>query len=76
MGNLVTLFFSHQPTAVTCGELQDPENGRVSINSDIFDSLALYTCDSGYMISGEVLRRCQANAMWSGEAPMCPRMLC
>ena len=37
-------------------------------------SFAVYTCESGYQLSGERIRTCQSDQTWSGEAPTCTRM--
>lgn len=60
-------------TAVRCGVLEDPENGAVSLNSVEFGAFAFYFCNTGYNITGEPLRQCLANELWSGEVPTCPR---
>ena len=55
-------------TAVDCGPLSDPLNGSVK---SAFESIAIYTCDTGYVLDGADTRICQANGMWSGTEPSC-----
>eukprot|EP00118_Oscarella_pearsei_P023342 m.278886 g.278886 ORF g.278886 m.278886 type:complete len:1499 (+) comp40615_c0_seq6:5702-10198(+) len=50
-----------------CPKLTAPANGQVYI----YGSDALYSCDYGFTISGNVVRKCQANHQWSGNAPKC-----
>ena len=33
----------------------------------------MYTCITGYVISGESTRTCQADSTWSGSPPTCER---
>ena len=37
-------------------------------------SNAIYTCNSGYQLSGERIRTCMSNGNWSGQEPTCLRM--
>ena len=56
---------------VDCGDLFDPTNGGVSVNSTTFNSTATYTCDSGYSLVGDTTRICLASGLWSGIVPNC-----
>ena len=66
-------------TAVDCGSLPHPVNGRVNHNAGTtFGRTAFYTCNTGYILVGGSTRTCQATGatgMWSGSAPTCQRML-
>ena len=59
--------------AGVCEDLPDPTSGTVSISdsSRLSGTLATYTCNAGYMLSGDAQRTCQASGMWSGTAPVC-----
>ena len=58
--------------AVDCGNLTDPNNGRVTHLSATFQSVAEYTCDVGFTLSGQsATRTCQSNGVWSGIQPSC-----
>ena len=56
---------------VECGELNDPENGNVSVSALVFDSIATYTCHTNYNLTGDATRMCLADATWSGTEPTC-----
>ena len=56
---------------VNCGDLNDPNNGQVSLNGTILGSIATYTCDPGFNLTGDMERTCQANGDWSGSEPVC-----
>ena len=58
-----------------CGDLDEPENGEVSLTGTTLGSKATYSCDDGYVLEGESRRDCQSNGKWSGKAPTCERML-
>lgn len=58
---------------VDCGDLDDPENGEVSLTGTTFGSNATYSCNDGYFLEGESSRVCQSDGNWSGEAPTCER---
>ena len=66
------LFFT---SVVDCGELSDPENGQVMYPSTVYLSQAVYSCDTGYELSGtgSTLRICRANGQWTSFPPECNR---
>ena len=52
-----------------CGPLANPNNGTVTlVNGTLLGSVAIYTCDLGYGVDGDVTRRCQGNKSWSGQS--------
>ena len=63
-------------TAVDCGTLSGPANGRVSHTAGTtFGHTATYSCNISYNLLGDSTRTCQATGVWSGSAPTCYRML-
>ena len=56
---------------VDCGPLGDPENGMVSASITTYNSMATYSCNTGYTLTGNVSRTCLANGLWSGSEPNC-----
>ena len=58
-------------TAVNCGTLTNPANGRVSYTT----FAATYSCNTGFTLEGVSTRTCQAPGVWSGSAPTCHGML-
>ena len=61
-------------STVVCPPLFSPANGQVFFSSTVEGSVATYSCDSGFVINGEVTRTCGEDGTWSGEAPTCERM--
>ena len=62
-------------TAVDCGTLSGPANGRVSHTAGtIFGHTATYSCHTGYNLVGGSTRTCQAAGVWSGSVPTCQGM--
>ena len=58
-------------TAISCEALSDPSNGRVEVNSLAFESVAEYSCNTGYELDGDSERECGGEGTWSGIAPLC-----
>lgn len=59
-------------TAADCGSLPAPINGNLTaVPATTFESIAVYTCNSGFNIIGQATRTCQADGIWSGSEPMC-----
>ena len=49
----------------------DPPNGTVVWTDRLVNSLATYTCTSGFELIGREVRFCQSDGLWSEEAPTC-----
>jgi hypothetical protein len=68
--------------AGNCSTLNNPDNGVVSVSTVIVNSVATYTCNTGYHISGrdnsvnQYTRTCQSSALWSGAVPVCDKVDC
>jgi len=61
-------------TPVDCGTLGTLTNGSISTSpssSTTFGTTATYACNSGFTLSGNASRSCQASGSWSGSAPTC-----
>ena len=82
MNNCLTLSemyahpFSHHimflATVIDCGRLSNPVHGRVNTpTGTVFNSLAMYSCNVGYMIAGVSIRVCSTDGMWLPDAPTC-----
>lgn len=55
-------------------DLTPPLNGRVDRTSGMEGDVAIYTCDPGYVLTGNGgsnARFCQADRTWSGSEPSC-----
>lgn len=60
---------------VTCPFLDDPMDGTVLFPVDRRPTdRATYRCNDGFVRVGDLIRECQENGMWTGEAPICRRM--
>ena len=63
-----------QPTCspVSCGAAPDGTNSTATETSTVYNGLATYTCNSGYVAStGNATRTCGAGGTWSGSALNC-----
>ncbi|XP_073535892.1 CUB and sushi domain-containing protein 3 isoform X7 [Phyllobates terribilis] len=55
----------------SCGELPVPPNGKKIGTQTTFGSTAIFTCDSGFMLVGSVVRECLSSGLWSGTETRC-----
>ena len=63
-------------TAVDCGSLPDPANGRVDHTAGTsLGQTANYRCNTGYNLVGNSTRTCQPIGNWSLSAPTCQGVL-
>ena len=64
--------YIYQPTAIDCGELDGPADGRVDTSQgSLLGAEAIYTCGPSFRLVGTSSRVCQEDETWSGEAPTC-----
>ena len=55
-----------------CGALSAPANGTVSLsNDDLVESIATFSCDEGFVITGPQQLVCLSTGAWSESAPTC-----
>jgi hypothetical protein len=61
------------PTCViaNCPALRSPTGGMVSAPTLTYGSMATYTCNTGYTLSGAPTSGCQESGAWSTPAPTC-----
>ena len=66
--------------STTCPDLTVPANGMISYNMETSsprpeDTVATYTCDTGYTLSGGITiartSTCGSDGVWSGSPPTC-----
>ncbi len=58
-------------TVGNCTVLEAPANGTLFGDSVTVMSEVTYSCDIGFILSGDTNRTCQANSNWTGNAPVC-----
>ena len=46
-------------------------NGKVTFTKTTIGSVANYSCDSGFVLTGLPSRICGMDGSWSGEVPVC-----
>ncbi len=61
---------------ITCSDLTVPANGMISYNMGTtslrpVNTVATYTCVTGYTLNGGSTRTCESDGVWSGLAPTC-----
>ncbi|CAH1797704.1 unnamed protein product [Owenia fusiformis] len=58
-------------TIVDCGSLDTPTNGTLNITGTVYNSVADFTCDTGFTLFGSPTRICLSLGVWSGRQPEC-----
>ena len=61
---------------VICSDPPIIANGQVIGKDRTFLSSIGYTCDEGYLLSGDDIRECYETGSWSGETPECLAVEC
>ena len=46
----------------------------VDVSETVLNSVATYSCNTGYTLTGDATRTCQGNSTWSGAIPTCVGM--
>ncbi len=54
-----------------CEDLSSPVNGMIMLMGRTPGSIAMYSCDMGFRLNGEMTRTCQTDGNWSNEEPTC-----
>ncbi|XP_064386860.1 sushi, von Willebrand factor type A, EGF and pentraxin domain-containing protein 1-like [Halichondria panicea] len=62
---------------IDCGSLSSPDDGGVVLLSGTtFMSRATYSCNSGYLLRGTLIRTCGPDGQWSQYPPSCEPVDC
>ena len=56
-----------------CDPLDPPCAGSISAPNTTVGSIATYSCDLGFYLTGDVTRTCQSDGYWSGSMPCCEK---
>ena len=64
------------PPSTTCSDLTPPTSGMIGYNMGTVslrpvNTVATYTCNTGYTLNGGNTRTCGSDGAWSGSAPTC-----
>ena len=43
----------------------------VDVSETVLNSVATYSCNTGYTLTGDATRTCQGDGTWSGIIPLC-----
>ncbi|NWX07204.1 LYAM3 protein, partial [Caloenas nicobarica] len=66
--------------AVTCPALSAPDRGNMNcshLHGDFaFGSMCVFSCETGFVLTGLESRECTAMATWTGDAPRCKAIVC
>ena len=71
---MVTLSYTISQPVIVCQPLSPVENGDVVFSEgNNWQSVASYSCNTGYQLIGNEQRTCQLSGVWNGTEPMCMR---
>ncbi|XP_064928384.1 P-selectin isoform X3 [Columba livia] len=67
-------------TAISCPALSAPDRGRLNcshLHGDFaFGSTCVFSCQTGFVLTGLESRECTATGTWTGDAPHCEVITC
>lgn len=58
-------------SAITCGHPGNPGNGRTNGTEFNLNDVVNFTCNRGYILSGNARAQCRLNGQWSSPLPVC-----
>uniref|UniRef100_T1ISZ4 Sushi, von Willebrand factor type A, EGF and pentraxin domain-containing protein 1 n=1 Tax=Strigamia maritima TaxID=126957 RepID=T1ISZ4_STRMM len=61
---------------VECPIPEDPKNGLVQFDPELYGHVVYYKCDPGFMINGTEYRECVNDGEWSGNDTVCSEIDC
>ena len=61
---------------MSCPLFGDIENGQVTVTTNGSVTVASFTCDVDYTLSGDNTRTCTTTGTWRGSAPECGMKTC
>uniref|UniRef100_A0A182MZZ5 Sushi domain-containing protein n=1 Tax=Anopheles dirus TaxID=7168 RepID=A0A182MZZ5_9DIPT len=56
---------------IRCGTVDAPLNGHVTLSKTSYGGEARFSCDEGFLVTGDDILRCTAQGTWSAQAPEC-----
>ncbi|XP_065900420.1 beta-2-glycoprotein 1-like isoform X2 [Dysidea avara] len=60
--------------AITCRPFEPIANGRIEVTGLMYASVAHFTCDPGYYITGSAVRSCDTDGEWNGIEGVCKQL--
>ncbi|TKS70023.1 CUB and sushi domain-containing protein 1 [Collichthys lucidus] len=61
---------------ITCGHPGNPANGRTNGSEFNLNDVVNFTCNRGYVLSGNARAQCRLNGQWSSPLPICKVVNC
>ncbi|CAG5854549.1 unnamed protein product [Menidia menidia] len=61
---------------ITCGHPGNPSNGRTNGSEFNLNDVVNFTCNRGYILSGNARAQCRLNGQWSSQLPVCKVVNC
>ncbi|XP_020615812.1 CUB and sushi domain-containing protein 3-like isoform X2 [Orbicella faveolata] len=63
--------FSCVEKGMSCGNPPSVQNGKLNFTGTSYNSTAHYTCNEGYNLNTDPVKRCTAKKRWDGLTPRC-----
>uniref|UniRef100_A0AAX7TR92 CUB and Sushi multiple domains 1 n=1 Tax=Astatotilapia calliptera TaxID=8154 RepID=A0AAX7TR92_ASTCA len=60
---------------ITCGHPGNPANGRTNGTEFNLNDVVNFTCNRGYVLSGNARAQCRLNGQWSSPLPVCKGLI-
>lgn len=61
---------------ISCPDLKNPLHGTVDYKNTLYNSVATYACEKGYLLQGNDSRVCTSDKIWTGQEPTCDKITC
>uniref|UniRef100_A0A3Q2QXN5 CUB and Sushi multiple domains 1 n=1 Tax=Fundulus heteroclitus TaxID=8078 RepID=A0A3Q2QXN5_FUNHE len=61
---------------ITCGHPGNPANGQTNGSEFNLNDVVNFTCNKGYLLSGNARAQCRLNGQWSNPLPVCKVVNC
>ena len=58
-----------------CESLHAPSGGTIDFSTDNYNTVATFTCGTGYTLNGTTLITCQSDGTWESSQPICGKTL-
>ena len=62
------------PLGMSCGNPPPVQNGKLNFTGTSYNSTAHYTCNEGYDLNTDPVKRCTAKKRWDGLTPRCCKL--
>ncbi len=69
--HVVCIFFFHLLLEITCPYFQIPDNGSISTEIVVVETVVTFQCNLGYELSADSALECNSSGQWNQTVPDC-----